>query len=251
MKKNYTLKFLLMTLFTLFLVVNINAQVRIVEVVPSTNEITYHNYGSSTVDISSLWLCNFPDYANISGSTLNLAAGAEVTVVSTVNPLSAADGEIAIYNTNSFSSSTAMEDYVQWGSGGHQREVVAVNKGIWTAGTFIPANDGYSYTGDGAQNGAPFWTGFTLSNPEFQAKTTKFSIYPNPSSYTLNIDVPTLSDEGLKLEVFDVLGKKVLQQNINTLKSSVNISKWNSGLYLVRLTSPDGDITLTKRFVKN
>ena len=203
------------------------------------------------MDISSLWLCNFPSYANISGSTLNLAAGAEVTIVSTVSSLNAADGEIAIYNTNSFGSSTAMEDYVQWGSGGHQREVVAVNKGIWTAGTFIPANDGYSYTGDGAQNTVAFWTGFTLSNPDFQAKPTKFSIYPNPSSYTLNIDVPTLIDEGLKLEVFDVLGKKVLQQTLNSLSSTINISKWNNGLYLVRLSSKDGDITLTKRFVKN
>ncbi|WP_452223403.1 T9SS type A sorting domain-containing protein [Lacinutrix chionoecetis] len=89
----------------------------------------------------------------------------------------------------------------------------------------------------------------TLSNPEFDVPA-KFSIYPNPSSDVMNINIPTLTDEGLKLEVFDVLGKKVYTQQLNSLSSKVNIAKWNSGLYLVRLTSPDEDITLTKRFVK-
>ena len=89
----------------------------------------------------------------------------------------------------------------------------------------------------------------TLSNPEFDIPT-KFSIYPNPSSDVMNISIPTLTDDGLTLEVFDVLGKKVYSQQISELSSKVNIGEWNSGLYLVRLSSPNQDITLTKRFVK-
>ena len=89
----------------------------------------------------------------------------------------------------------------------------------------------------------------TLSTPQFEVPT-KFSIFPNPSNDVMNINIPTLTDDGLQLEVFDVLGKKVFTQQLNKLSSSINIAKWNSGLYLVRLTSPNQDITLTKRFVK-
>ena len=89
----------------------------------------------------------------------------------------------------------------------------------------------------------------TLSSPQFDAPT-KFSIFPNPSTNVMNINIPTLTDDGLKLEVYDVLGKKVYSQQVTELSSKVNITKWNSGLYLVRLSSPDQDITLTKRFVK-
>jgi len=84
----------------------------------------------------------------------------------------------------------------------------------------------------------------------FKDFTPKFSLYPNPSVSTLNIDIPTLVEDGLKLEVFDVLGKKIHLQNLNALTSVINISKWNSGLYLVRITSADNSIAFTKRFVK-
>lgn len=79
---------------------------------------------------------------------------------------------------------------------------------------------------------------------------SKFSIYPNPSVSTLNIDVPNLINDGFKLEVFNVLGKKIHLQNLNALTSVIDITKWNSGLYLVRITSKDNSIAFTKRFVK-
>ncbi|WP_290699874.1 T9SS type A sorting domain-containing protein [Lacinutrix sp.] len=89
----------------------------------------------------------------------------------------------------------------------------------------------------------------TLSTPEFEA-ISKLSIFPNPSSNVMNITIPTLIDEGLKMEVFDVLGKRIHTQQLTDLSSKVNISEWNSGLYLVRLSSSNQDISLTKRFVK-
>lgn len=89
----------------------------------------------------------------------------------------------------------------------------------------------------------------TLSTPTFEAPT-KFSIHPNPSSDVMNISIPTLTNEGLKLEVFDILGKKVYSQQLSELSYKVNIANWNSCMYLVRLMSPSQNITLTKRFVK-
>ena len=89
----------------------------------------------------------------------------------------------------------------------------------------------------------------TLSTPTFEAPS-KFSIYPNPSSDVMNVSIPTIGDKGLNLEVFDILGKKVYTQQLTDLSSNINITGWNSGLYLVRISSPGQEITLTKRFVK-
>lgn len=114
--------------------------------------------------------------------------------------------------------------------------------------TLVGANP-YLCTIHGANSMSGTITVQTLSTPEFDTPT-KFSIYPNPSSDVMNINIPTLTDDGLTLEVFDVLGKKVYSQQISELSSKVNIGEWNSGLYLVRLSSPNQDITLTKRFVK-
>ena len=72
-------------------------------------------------------------------------------------------------------------------------------------------------------------------------------ISPNPAKSTINLYLPK-GYENAKLSVFDVLGKEIYHEEVNTLKSIINISKWNSGVYLVRI-STDSD-SQTKRFVK-
>ena len=89
MKKKYLFKPVLMLLFTAFIFAQTHAQVRIVQVDPATESVTIHNYGGSTVNISSYYLCNFPDYKVISGMTIingttMLASGADITVTSNV-----------------------------------------------------------------------------------------------------------------------------------------------------------------------
>ncbi len=86
----------------------------------------------------------------------------------------------------------------------------------------------------------------TLSVPD-QNTPISFSIYPNPSVNLLNISLSKFS-QNVTLEVFNVLGKRVLSKEISSLKPSIDISKWSSGVYLVRLTSDS--VTQTKRFVK-
>jgi hypothetical protein len=74
-----------------------------------------------------------------------------------------------------------------------------------------------------------------------------FIISPNPASQTLNVYLPN-GFENSKLTVFDVLGKEIFTVVLNKLHSSINISKWNSGIYLVRISTET--TTQTKRFVK-
>ena len=106
---------------------------------------------------------------------------------------------------------------------------------------------GFGYHGFGNKGGVD--ANITLSTPDFESEIREFSIYPNPSSSTMNIGLPTLID-GLKVEVYDILGKKVYADNLNTLSTSIDVSTWNSGMFLVKLSSDEGDISLNKRFVK-
>jgi hypothetical protein len=115
---------------------------------------------------------------------------------------------------------------------------------LWAHGNGSTA---FGYHGFG--NKAGVVANITLSTPDFESEIRQFSIYPNPSSSTMNIGLPTLV-EGLKVEVYDILGKKVYADNLNTLSTSIDVSTWNSGMFLVKLSSVEGDISLTKRFVK-
>ncbi|WP_458625909.1 T9SS type A sorting domain-containing protein [Winogradskyella sp. PC D3.3] len=84
-----------------------------------------------------------------------------------------------------------------------------------------------------------------LSAVEIQ--NNEFTIAPNPAKNKLNIKLQN-RNEDLKLEVFDVLGKRVYKGVITKLESSIDVSNWKSGVYLVRLS--DDTVTQTKRFIK-
>ncbi len=77
--------------------------------------------------------------------------------------------------------------------------------------------------------------------------TNAFSISPNPGSDRLNLKLSKLNSS-TTVEVFDVLGKKIYADKVNAITKTVNVSQWNNGVYLVRLTTDSG--TQTKRFVK-
>ncbi|WP_296385087.1 T9SS type A sorting domain-containing protein [Winogradskyella sp.] len=87
----------------------------------------------------------------------------------------------------------------------------------------------------------------TLSTEDFKNQNTEFIISPNPAKNKLNIKLPNANDD-MKLEVFDLLGKRVYNGLVTQLESSLNVSNWKSGVYLVRVSNDK--ITQTKRFIK-
>ena len=104
----------------------------------------------------------------------------------------------------------------------------------------------YEFNGGATDFGVNFWS--TLLSVENFEDISKFSISPNPASLNLNIEIPG-NVENATLKVFDLLGKKVLEREISGMQTmSVDVSNWNSGVYIVRVTSDD--VTQTKRFIK-
>ena len=87
----------------------------------------------------------------------------------------------------------------------------------------------------------------TLSRDRINGLSNEFTIYPNPSRSKLNITLPKLENNS-KVEVYNILGARVYSTVLSNLNTSINVSQWNSGVYLVRVSSDEG--TITKRFVK-
>ncbi len=152
------------------------ANPRFSEVDPVSKEVTVTNYGDQAIDLSSYWLClgggtyvMIGDVSPVSGA-INLMPDASVTLP--YNFLQAASGGLGLYNSSSFLSAAAMDDYVQWGAGGAQRESIAVMASLWVAGEFVDTPSPYVYTGDGSQNGLSAWNavvdGGTLTGGPFE-----------------------------------------------------------------------------------
>ncbi len=128
------------------------------------NEVRYQgedtieilNNGTGSLDLADYWLCLGPgQYVQIgtltpiSGS-IQLAS-AEYLVVSYGLPDD--EGGLGLYNTNEFTNSEALVDFVQWGAAGSARENVAVAAGQWVAGDFVTvvgsSNNSIAYDGEG------------------------------------------------------------------------------------------------------
>lgn len=112
------------------------------------------NVGGEPTELGQHWLCVFPMYQQLPAQTLapgeSVAVGLDATTppdlvdfvaVFELGPVvgtpQASDGELGLYNASDFASATAIVDYVEWGSPGHERSVVAIEAGIWSNGAFI------------------------------------------------------------------------------------------------------------------
>lgn len=77
----------------------------------------------------------------------------------------------------------------------------------------------------------------TLDNNSFTITDTVL-VYPNPSAGIFNL---VLEQEAI-VEVFDLLGNKILASKVNVGNSKIDISNYQSGLYIIKLTSENGSV---------
>ncbi|UPS92266.1 MULTISPECIES: lamin tail domain-containing protein [unclassified Bizionia] len=78
----------------------------------------------------------------------------------------------------------------------------------------------------------------TLSTDSFTSTT--FNVYPNPSTNGF-VNISSPSAEAISVNVYDVLGKNVLNHTISN--NSLNVSSLNSGLYILRITQNGNSVT--------
>jgi len=85
------------------------------------------------------------------------------------------------------------------------------------------------------------------------ANAGNYSIFPNPTSGKLTIQIGVTKNTIINAEVADVTGKIVLKQNLNFSSAensqSINIANLTNGLYFIKLTNSENK-TETIRIVK-
>ena len=62
--------------------------------------------------------------------------------------------------------------------------------------------------------------------------------YPNPSTASLVIEMPEM-DGQYEYQLFDMLGKVIRTEELNTIRSTVDVSLLNAGTYLLKVNKAD------------
>lgn len=85
----------------------------------------------------------------------------------------------------------------------------------------------------------------TLGNSDFE-NGTSITIYPNPSTGIFNI----VSQQNVSVEIYDLLGKLVYNQSLANGTNSIDISHFNTGVYLLKVTDGNGN-SESYKLIKN
>ena len=135
--------------------------VRILRVNAAEDQVWLSNFGNTSVDVGSYWLCLGPGtYAQVANTTTAstvLAPGENVMLSYDVNE--SVDG-LSIFSQNVFGSSDpdVLLDYVQWGGGNQARVGQAVTAGRWdNANNFVGSGPVYNFDGEESSVGSSFW----------------------------------------------------------------------------------------------
>jgi hypothetical protein len=83
----------------------------------------------------------------------------------------------------------------------------------------------------------------TLSSNNFKTNNLKFSMFPNPATNLLNIDI---ASDIQSVEIYSLQGQKVLTGS----DKQINISGLSAGMYMVRVQDVDGGIATQKLLVE-
>ena len=86
-------------------------------------------------------------------------------------------------------------------------------------------------------------TNQTLSNQDFNSKNLKFSLYPNPATNLVNIELAT---ELKSVEIYSLQGQKIL----SSIKNQVDVSSLSKGMYLIRVEDVNNGVSTQKLLVE-
>lgn len=82
----------------------------------------------------------------------------------------------------------------------------------------------------------------------YSSNTTNISVYPNPAlSY---ITISSQSTNELHYTIYSIFGNPIMDGNINTTLSKIDVQKLNAGIYLLTLTNNANQIAKKITFVK-
>ena len=78
------------------------------------------------------------------------------------------------------------------------------------------------------------YSGF-LSTNDYEDAANTISVYPNPANYELNIAINNKNSftQNDTLTIFNIIGESLYKQNINAKSINIDLSRYQSGIYLL------------------
>jgi trimeric autotransporter adhesin len=122
-----------------------------------------------------------------------------------------------------------------------------------TAGTYYarvyPRNNNSFNTSNCYNLNVQTGTATTQELPVVADASVKVRIYPNPVSDKLNVYVVGDNTQRM-LTLFDLGGKVIYTQTLNDMFTTLGLQKLATGVYLIKITQPDGKVLYSEKFVK-
>ena len=81
--------------------------------------------------------------------------------------------------------------------------------------------------------------------------STSLKVYPNPSQQNIYVELPVrMNYRNIKVEFFDIYGRSVFSSiESNHYRMVFDVSSLQQGMYILHLTSDDGEVMTGKFFV--
>ena len=72
--------------------------------------------------------------------------------------------------------------------------------------------------------------------------------YPNPASSYIVFDMANAADKNYVLQIYNFIGKKVLETKVTSSKTNINLESFYRGLYVYQLRNKSGQIIESGKF---
>jgi hypothetical protein len=210
--------------------------------------IEIRNIGPNPIDISNYWIGQSPVYERIGDLSFGctddfiLEPGVFISIEMDEIEIDGIDGELALFTIDSFESSNAIIDYVEWGSINHARADVAIEAGIWSDNTVAESFVGdVSLTYDGSGDLGTDWS---VNSPSLCTDNVETSMSPdweihgNPAAQFLmvqvndvtRLDIAEMEIHSIHGDLIKTYSQSMTMQN-NTIR--IDLSDLPSGMYLL------------------
>ena len=143
-------------------------------------------------------------------------------------------------NTFYFSATNGTNGFEMWSYNGTSATMVEdINVGANSSGAyeFITFDNKIVFRANNGSTGQELWQFIPapLSVPEVTAP--KYSVFPNPASDLINV---TSNSQITNVEVYNLLGKKVISKVTASKSIEIDIQDLNTGIYILKLKSANG-----------
>jgi hypothetical protein len=82
--------------------------------------------------------------------------------------------------------------------------------------------------------------------PEAAVAVVRF--FPNPATTVINFDLQRDQNNGLGIQIFNFLGKKMFESNNMNQRTSVNLTDFNRGVYIYQIKDRNGKMIESGKF---